>query len=238
MLGMSREEYLLRYGPDYARDAILEMRAVQARQEEGDLFGEELDQGSRGNGRRPIVADVSKAAEDLRQALNPAWVGWLAGIWDGEGTITIASRKRSDVRCRHDGWSLVISISNTDVAMLRKIQEILSGLGVINTLIEKRTNRSPTLYTWSIRSRQAAVALLLMRPYLVTKAERADVGLEFQQRILDKLGYEPKKGKISSGSWGRTLTDQEIEVRRGLYDHMKLLNLKGTDRWLRDQISG
>lgn len=43
MLGMSREEYILKYGPDAARTAILEMRAIQARQEEGDPFGEGLD---------------------------------------------------------------------------------------------------------------------------------------------------------------------------------------------------
>ena len=35
MLGMTREEYLLKYGPDEARQAIIDLRAHDARQEEG-----------------------------------------------------------------------------------------------------------------------------------------------------------------------------------------------------------
>lgn len=65
MRGMSREEYLMRYGPDDARKAIIELRADKARQEEGDLFGEELDQGrDEERGRATQVARDSGGTDD------------------------------------------------------------------------------------------------------------------------------------------------------------------------------
>lgn len=63
--GLSREEYLLRHGPDEARDAILEIRAEQARQKEGDPLGERLDrEGDEQQGRTPRESRSPEGAED------------------------------------------------------------------------------------------------------------------------------------------------------------------------------
>ena len=166
----------------------------------------------------------------LRKIVPEPWIGWLAGIIDGEGTITITPRKRTDGTCKHEGFQVSVRVANTDLAMIRKIEELTKRMiGSTGYVLERRPNRCKKQYYWMIASRQALVLLKLVKPYLVTKSPQARIAIELQERISTRQGYNVPR--ISGGLKGSTLTTDEYVIREKLFHEIKLLNVKGGDRY-------
>ena len=64
----------------------------------------------------------------MRALLDPAVAGYIAGLIDGEGTITLTRVHRNENR------RLVVSISNNDLSLLRFVLEVV-GAGRITTCL-------------------------------------------------------------------------------------------------------
>ena len=105
-------------------------------------------------------------------------LAWLAGFIDGEGCVRI-SRDRT----RHDNlsYTLSIQISQKDPAILREIQANWGG-----SLYHKQPERNGGVYNLQIKSRQGAVLLEALLPYLRVKRTQAELALGFQARRLTK----------------------------------------------------
>lgn len=116
--------------------------------------------------------------------LNIADAAYIAGIIDGEGTVTLSKRHRNENR------QLVISISNNEKPLLDYILEV-TGIGIIT---KKRTNAEhhSVNYSYKISNRQALALLKQTVGYLRTyKQERASL-------VLDKyLKLTPRNGKYT-----------------------------------------
>ena len=65
--------------------------------------------------------------------VSPEDLGWLAGFFDGEGTISTRDKGKG---------SLELAIVNTDRALLQKAQSILDHLEV-DSIINLHTDRNP-----------------------------------------------------------------------------------------------
>jgi hypothetical protein len=102
-------------------------------------------------------------------------LAYLAGFFDGEGCVYIIQHRRAG---RTIQFSLEISFTGSDVAPLDLARECFGGQ--ISRSQDPRPGIKP-VYRLRIRSRQAAAALDAMLPYLLVKAERARLALEFQQ---------------------------------------------------------
>jgi hypothetical protein len=110
------------------------------------------------------------AAKEVRQMSEPE-IAWLAGLFDGEGSIVQTQRTRTP-----EG-SIRIQVTNNVIAILEQIQEF-TGVGRINVQSRKENNpRHGETYTWSAGTGYALEILRQIRPWLIVKAERADAVL-------------------------------------------------------------
>lgn len=119
------------------------------------------------------------------RTLSKEEAAYLAGVVDGEGTISLSRRHRNDNR------QLVISIANTERELLEYIQQIV-GVGRITNKRTVRANHTPSA-TYVIENRQALSLLEQIAPYLRTyKTKRAELV------IRDYLRLTPRNGKYSA----------------------------------------
>ncbi len=117
--------------------------------------------------------------------LNPVVAAYLAGLVDGEGTVTLTRQHRNEKR------RLVVCISNNELEILQFAKDNI-GAGRITT---KRTysERHASSFTYQISSRQAlellAQIIFHMKSY---KARRASLALNDYVRLTPRNGkYKP-----------------------------------------------
>lgn len=113
--------------------------------------------------------------------LAPEQAAYLAGLVDGEGTITLTRMHR------HENRQLAVSISNNDVSLLKFVKTTV-GAGKVTT---KKTysERHARSFTYQISSRQALDLLRQLAPYLKTyKAKRAKLALDAYLRLTPRNG--------------------------------------------------
>jgi hypothetical protein len=79
--------------------------------------------------------------------LTPRDVGYLAGLIDGEGTITLSRRNLNKHR------ALVITINSTEMSILEYAQKFIGGGKITNKRMTK-ANHTPS-FTYQAANRQA-----------------------------------------------------------------------------------
>ena len=115
------------------------------------------------------------------QTLTPAIAAYIAGLVDGEGTVTL-SRLHKDGNRR-----LVLSIANNELALLRFVL-IQVGAGKITRKRASLTHHTPS-FCYSISSRQALALLKQLLPYLQSyKRNRAAFALEHYEALTPRNG--------------------------------------------------
>ena len=105
------------------------------------------------------------------KALSPVDAAYMAGLIDGEGTVTLSRRHRTDQR------QLVVSIANTERGLLEWTLDTV-GAGKITGKRTSSPLHSPS-FTYSIANRQALQLLEQIAPYLRSyKATRTQLILQ------------------------------------------------------------
>lgn len=121
------------------------------------------------------------------RTLSPTDAAYIAGIIDGEGTVTLTREHANENR------RLVISISSTEMALLRFVKDTIDA-GRITT---KRTysDRHTPSFTYRITSRQALELLRQVHPFLRGyKRERAALVLAHYLDLTPRNGrYTPEQ---------------------------------------------
>jgi len=128
---------------------------------------------------------------------------YLAGLIDGEGTITLTRMHRYENR------RLVMSISNNDLSLLQFVKTTV-GAGKITSkkTYSKRHARS---FAYQISNRQALELVRQVASYLKTyRAERAKLALSHYLRLT------PRNGRYSP----------DVAVSRREFE-LRLLTIKG-----------
>ena len=106
---------------------------------------------------------------------------YVAGLIDGEGTISLTRKHRIDNR------QLVVSISSTERHMLEYVRDVV-GAGRITNKRTYQPNHSPS-FTYTITNRQALTLLKQIAPYLRSyKVDRANLILEHYLRLTPRNG--------------------------------------------------
>jgi hypothetical protein len=135
---------------------------------------------------------------------------YLAGIMDGEGSISLAvhtTRKTKEGRPATSP-KLLVQISGTDEALIRWIYKTIGGGHVVVGYRPKRPHHK-TAYSWRAWGEVAAIFLEAILPYMRVKTEQA------------KLGLRAHKMK---GPAGIKLGTKEMEFRLSLREEMIKLN--------------
>lgn len=102
-------------------------------------------------------------------SIHPAY---LAGIIDGEGSIMLPRTGQNKLNDLYVSFSVKVAISNTDLNLLLRLQNDFGGI------IERvRTGAKNCKDGYRLRwfSKDAVKIIGIVRPYLIVKAEQADL---------------------------------------------------------------
>ncbi len=154
----------------------------------------------------PLTMERSMNAENQQASL--CELSWLGGIIDGEGCITIDKKAHN---CVHP----VITIVNTDPLITDKVSEILAkhGMAVYVRVHPAKGNWKQKIEMVISGYMRVSKFLPLIRPYLVSKAARADLVLELCNNRLAarKAPYSQDDKELCKQVW--------------------MLNGRGTSHW-------
>ncbi|MBA3758932.1 MAG: hypothetical protein H0X07_00195 [Gemmatimonadales bacterium] len=123
-------------------------------------------------------------------------VRYAAGLFDGEGSIRITYQKLKSFK-NHVRYQLYVNVAQCDPRPLLALQREFEGSFHWATRPKKENHRA--LHSWIICSQQALRFLERVRPYLIVKAEQADLAIEFQKSREGK----PSWGAVSPEEYAR-----------------------------------
>jgi LAGLIDADG-like domain len=113
--------------------------------------------------------------------LSEVEAAYVAGIIDGEGTITLTRTHRGENR------RPVVSISSTELQLLTYVRSVV-GAGRITRKMRTREHHSPS-FAYCITSRQALQLLRRAAPFLRTyKSARASLLLQEYHLVTPRNG--------------------------------------------------
>lgn len=128
--------------------------------------------------------------DNQQQTVTDGEIGWLAGIIDGEGSITMLINRRAD-RTQVLRITPRITITNTDQAIIDKVISILTNLGIAkyvqitkpNNVGLVKTSSKDITYISVDGFRRLTRFIPVIQPYLVgDKKKRSEVMFEFINR--------------------------------------------------------
>ncbi len=136
----------------------------------------------------------------------PIEMSWAAGLFEGEGTITIGVRKSDET------YRLICTVANTDKSVLTFFHDRFDGW--LQPAYGKRPGRKPA-WSWTVAGPRAEKFLMAVRRYVMTERvmRKLCIGMMFRacqsvrKRDWLRKDYKPKQ--------------------RALYFDMKELNKRG-----------
>lgn len=133
--------------------------------------------------------------------LKPEVAAYIAGLIDGEGTVTLSRRHANEHR------QLVISIANTEISLLKFVLE-QTGVGKITRKRTASDAHTPS-YCYSISNRQALSLLKQIAPYLHSH-KKLRAGLILTNYEI----FTPRNGKYSNSllAMRKVFEDQVLKI--------------------------
>lgn len=111
-------------------------------------------------------------------------IAYAAGFFDGEGHIRITKHSK------RGSYMLNISAVQATEEPLPLFVELFGG--TVSKRIVLYKGQPKQLYTWQTSSKQAEIALRMMRPFLIVKAVEADMAFEFRSTFRPQYGDRSK----------------------------------------------
>jgi len=151
--------------------------------------------------------------------------GWMAGIVDGEGCLTISKQIRKGRPS--PAFRVMITISNTDLRLLAPFKEKWGG-GIYHSIDSRVHKRWKDAWTWHCPQRSEIAFLSAIMPHLRGKKRQAEVILRFialkrsfKRTHVGVGGKRSLKGSLPLG-------DGEIFARTQIWNEVRALNSKGS----------
>jgi hypothetical protein len=141
----------------------------------------------------------------LTRQLSPDVAAYIAGLIDGEGTVTLTRLHANENR------RVVVSIANTEIQLLRFVIDQV-GAGKITRKKTSSERHTPSV-CYTITSRQALALLRQITPHLRSyKRQRAELLLARYEALT------PRNGKYSRN---------QLSVRRAFEEALLALRARG-----------
>lgn len=138
-------------------------------------------------------------------------IAWAAGVVDGEGCLHITNTAPAkSARTLTRQYNLHLRIAMCHRPTLDRLQAIF-GSGSVHEVTRSNAQHSQA-WVLSLTSWKALDAIQMMRPYLVTKADEADIAISFMQ-----LPRAPRGGRNGS----RKTPPEIVAQRHELWDRMR-----------------
>lgn len=114
-------------------------------------------------------------------------LAWLAGIWEGEGSILLYSRPVTDTRIQ---ITPALEVTNTDIHIVNECRRILEEMGCNFSYMERKPKKTQHKLAFSLRTQNARYIktfLELTLKYMVgTKKAYGETLLSFVSRRVEK----------------------------------------------------
>ena len=148
--------------------------------------------------------------------MNDIDLAYIAGLFDGEGSITLA-RLQHKVWNKGSDFSLRVRIHNTRKPVLEWVAKTIGGK--IYTASHYPKGGHNEVFQWLITGPSAIALLLKLKPYIKIKGPQIEIALAFQ-KTKEKIG---DKRQFRLG-----VPSPISQLRFNLYEQMKEANRKGT----------
>lgn len=150
-------------------------------------------------------------------------LAWMAGIFDGEGSIHI-TRLNPTQSYKSIKYTLHFYVGNTNLEMLKELKSFLGGSLTLDA--RKDLPNSKPFWHWNLGPKAGYLVIKQLLPYFRIKKERAELAIKFYELC------KSQKRKIIRGEKGTAigtarLTNEAIKSRDDIYYQMKMLNHKG-----------
>jgi len=161
----------------------------------------------------------TKRLDSFKKPISPAHLGWFAGFFDGEGSVSITTGHGTSY------YMLTCSVSQTDRAPLDLFKQQFGGkvLGPY-----KRYEKSRHVYYWKTDCWQAEAFLRIIEPHLIVKRERARLGIEFRKLFSSEF-IMPRGHQFHKFPEKR---EEILSLRRGYFLKMRELNKRGSEHYV------
>ncbi|MEU5417077.1 LAGLIDADG family homing endonuclease [Streptomyces clavifer] len=154
-------------------------------------------------------------------------IAWLAGIWDGEGSVGVTKQGRRDNV--NQVWRVQAQIQMTHEPTVRRTVEILNDLGLTATVyrwLEKKAHHKDAYGYGVTRTGYVLTMAEALLPYAVTKQEHWAATAELCRLRIDRQGLG-KDGQLRrggpEGKWWKPYSERELE----LIDQLAALSRRG-----------
>jgi hypothetical protein len=114
-------------------------------------------------------------------------VAWAAGLFDGEGNVKIEKRKG---RSPASEFLLRVSLGMTHKPTIERLAEIFPAC---RFLVERKKENYKDVYRVWWNGKKGECFLRDIRPYLVTKADEADIAFAFQAAPKGPAGTKTRE---------------------------------------------
>lgn len=122
---------------------------------------------------------------------------YLAGIIDGEGTMTLARQRRNETPVP------TVSIANNNLEPLKRVKCWLGGGSIVHK--KKRKAHHSESYAWIIRHDKALRLLKDVQPYLIVKRPQAGLIIRKYKSVTHRAGkYTPELFKKRCVLWQKS----------------------------------
>ena len=146
---------------------------------------------------------------------------YLAGLFDGEGTVCIStSHNRNNTTI----FQMNVKVANTKLELMQWLVKNFGGYYSVSNAKSDAKKRYSTQYAWMPKGKNNRIEVLeKMLPYLVIKKQQALIGLDFEKVYEGRNGCQPGL---------KLTTDNPVYIeahkkRTELRDQLVKLNLKG-----------
>jgi hypothetical protein len=146
---------------------------------------------------------------------------WLAGFWDGEGSVGLTKNKNTII--------LNAQMTHTDIATSRYVLELLRNVGGRGYTYQERDpakHRDAHCIRITGISNVKTLALMLL-PFAVTKRRHWEIAIEWADLRIAVAGGVDEKGHLFRGGLGASRGYSDYEM--GLFEEMRLLNRRGPE---------
>lgn len=154
------------------------------------------------------------------QQITSHQLAWLAGIWDGEGTLMIHYTNRNYYVGR-------ATLTNTSVIMINEIVKILDDYGIKGHIFleDRKVKNHKKCYHLTINKLLNVKKLIeLMSPYLIVKKAHSELLLRF---IESRLKYKKEIIRVEKGKIECIIQKGYTSEEQTLYQQLKQLNQVG-----------
>ena len=140
--------------------------------------------------------EIARNRDNQQEIITIADFGWIAGIIEGEGTVSLDVKKKTWNGWKGVGVDFCVCITNTDAGIISRAKWIIESLGYSTYICERSFGSmyKNVLVLHVTKMKNILSFLTKIRPYLFgEKKRRADLIVQFISRRLDRKGSRSAK---------------------------------------------